>query len=561
MKIFVNDKEITIFHGAKVLDVIRAYYTHHKMKWPCQLPIVTDAHGNSVASDGELREGNHLYIKTKNNRVMKTISTKLKVISGIMVLSVSLLIGCSTSRKAVELPKERTIEILAVNDMHAALDNFPRFAFMADSLRAIYPHLLLVSGGDNQTGNPANDQYPEKGMPIIELMNAVNFDLSAVGNHEFDSRLEGFQHITHKAEFDFLSANIELPNEGDFRVKPYKIVETPNGLKTAFVSLLDINPNGIPDTHPDNVKGFMFYNPFEKAQEYLFLTDSSNLLIMVNHMGFEEDVKLANQLPAKSVDLIIGGHSHTKVDKDQIHNGIMITQAERKLKYATLIKLTVTLEGLVNREMELLTVGKEGNIRADIQEMVDDYNNNPALTETIAIAEDDFSNYEEIGYLMMDALRNGAGADIALINPGGVRISELAKGAVRTRDVYEMDPFGNEMVQFNLSGHEMRNLFLAAFTIDENMPIYPSGMTTRYLLNTDGSLKDVELFTTDGNPFDMDKMYTVVMNDYMASTYKYNRKDVGQGLFRPTAETTIDYLKELKNIPSYRGVQRVEIVK
>ena len=278
-------------------------------------------------------------------------------------------------------------------------------------------------------------------------------------------------------------------------------------------------------------------------------------------MGFEEDVKLANQLPAKSVDLIIGGHSHTKVDKDQIHNGIMITQAERKLKYATLIKLTVTLEGLVNREMELLTVGKEGNIRADIQEMVDDYNNNPALTETIAIAEDDFSNYEEIGYLMMDALRNGAGADIALINPGGVRISELAKGAVRTRDVYEMDPFGNEMVQFNLSGHEMRNLFLAAFTIDENMPIYPSGMTTRYLLNTDGSLKDVELFTTDGNPFDMDKMYTVVMNDYMASTYKYNRKDVGQGLFRPTAETTIDYLKELKNIPSYRGVQRVEIVK
>ena len=561
MKIFVNDKEITIFHGAKVLDVIRAYYTHHKMKWPCQLPIVTDAHGNSVASDGELREGNHLYIKTKNNRVMKTISTKLKVISGIMVLSVSLLIGCSTSRKAVELPKERTIEILAVNDMHAALDNFPRFAFMADSLRAIYPHLLLVSGGDNQTGNPANDQYPEKGMPIIELMNAVNFDLSAVGNHEFDSRLEGFQHITHKAEFDFLSANIELPNEGDFRVKPYKIVETPNGLKTAFVSLLDINPNGIPDTHPDNVKGFMFYNPFEKAQEYLFLTDSSNLLIMVNHMGFEEDVKLANQLPAKSVDLIIGGHSHTKVDKDQIHNGIMITQAERKLKYATLIKLTVTPEGLVNREMELLTVGKEGNIRADIQEMVDDYNNNPALTETIAIAEDDFSNYEEIGYLMMDALRNGAGADIALINPGGVRISELAKGAVRTRDVYEMDPFGNEMVQFNLSGHEMRNLFLAAFTIDENMPIYPSGMTTRYLLNTDGSLKDVELFTTDGNPFDMDKMYTVVMNDYMASTYKYNRKDVGQGLFRPTAETTIDYLKELKNIPSYRGVQRVEIVK
>ena len=561
MKIFINDKEITVFRGAKVIDVIRAYYTHNKMKWPCQLPIVTDGYGNSVAPDGELSEGNHLYIKTKNNRTMKTISTKLKVIAGIIVLGASLMMGCSTSRKVAELPKTRTIEILAVNDMHAAIDNFPRFAFMADSLRAIYPHLLLVSGGDNQTGNPANDQYPEKGMPIIELMNAVNFDLSAVGNHEFDSRLAGFKHITHKAEFDFLSANVEQPKGDDFRIKPYKIVETSNGLKIAFVSLLDINPNGIPDTHPDNVKGFVFYNPFKKAQEYLFLKDSSDLFVMVNHMGFEEDVKLANQLPAESIDLIIGGHSHTKVDKDQIHNGIMITQAERKLKYATLIKLTVNPEGAVNREMELLIVGKKGNTRADIQEMVDAYNNNPALTETIAIAEDDFLNYEEIGYLMMDALRQGTGADIALINPGGVRISELSKGAVRTRDVYEMDPFGNEIVQYNLSGHEMRNLFLAAFTIDENLPIYPSGMTTRYMLNTNGTLKDVKLFTTDGQPFDMDKMYTVVMNDYMASTYKYDHKDAGQGLFRPTAETTIDYLKELKQIQSYKGVQRVKIVK
>ena len=561
MKIFVNDTEVTLFHGAKVVNAIRVYYTLQKMKWPSPLPIVTDGYGNSVAPDGELSEGNHLYIQTKNNRTMKTIATKLKVIASITVLSAYFLMGCGTSRKVAELPKARTVEILAVNDMHAAIDNFPRFAFMVDSLRAIYPHLLLVSGGDNQTGNPANDQYPEKGMPIIELMNAVDFDLSAVGNHEFDSRLEGFEHITHKAKFDFLSANIELPKEGDFRIKPYKIVETPNGLKIAIVSFLNINPNGIPDSHPDNVKGFAFNDPYEKAQEYLFLKDNSHLFVMLNHMGFEEDVKLANELPKGSVDVIIGGHSHTKVDKDQIHNGIMITQAERKLKYATLIKLTVDAEGEVNREMELLNVGKKGNTRADIQEMVNAYNNNPALTQTIAIAEDDFLNYEEIGYLMMDALRHGTGADIALINPGGVRVSELPKGPVRTRDVYEMDPFGNEIVQYNLSGHEMRNLFLAAFALDENMPIYPSGMTTRYVLNTHGSLKDVEILTTNGEPFDMDKMYTVVMNDYMASTYKYDHKDVGQGLFRPTAETTIDYLKELKQIPSYKGVQRVEIVK
>ena len=563
MKIFVNDVEITIHHGAKVLDVMRAYYAQHDKKLPRKLPIVTDAYGNSVAPDGELNEGNRLYIKIKNKRSMKKIPTTPKIICAIVLLGTSLLMGCSTSRKVkvAELPKARTIEILAVNDMHAALDNFPRFAFMADSLRAIYPNLLLVSGGDNQTGNPANDQYPEKGMPIIELMNAVKFDLSAVGNHEFDSRLAGFEYITQQAGFDFLNANLELPKDAGFRIKPYKIIKAPNGLKTAFVSFLDINDNGIPDTHPDNVAGFTFKDPFEAAPEYLFLKDSCDVFIMVNHMGFEEDVKLAMQLPAKTIDVIIGGHSHTKVEKDQIHNGIMITQAERKLKYATLIKLSVSPDGRVDRKMQLLTVGNKGSTRADIQTMVDAYNNNPALTETIATAEDDFSNYEEVGFLMTDAIRIASGADIAFINPGGVRVPTLAKGPVRTKDVYEMDPFGNEMVKFNLSGHEMRNLCLAAFTLDDHLPLYPSGMTSRYLLKPDGSLKDVELLTTDGKPFDMDKTYSVVMNDYMASVYKYDRKDAGQGMFRPTAETTIEYLKALKNIPSYRGMQRVEMVK
>ena len=57
MKIFINDEEITIFNGAKVLDVMRAYYVQHDKKIPSRLPIVTDGYGNNVALDGELREG------------------------------------------------------------------------------------------------------------------------------------------------------------------------------------------------------------------------------------------------------------------------------------------------------------------------------------------------------------------------------------------------------------------------------------------------------------------------------------------------------------------------
>ena len=78
MKLFVNDEEVTIHNGAKVFDVMRGYYMARNKKLPRKLPIVTDAYGNSVAPDGALSEGNHLYIKTKkqthnenNNNITK----------------------------------------------------------------------------------------------------------------------------------------------------------------------------------------------------------------------------------------------------------------------------------------------------------------------------------------------------------------------------------------------------------------------------------------------------------------------------------------------------------
>ncbi|MFA5518088.1 MAG: 5'-nucleotidase C-terminal domain-containing protein, partial [Spirochaetota bacterium] len=259
--------------------------------------------------------------------------------------------------------------------------------------------------------------------------------------------------------------------------------------------------------------------------------------------------------------VIIGGHSHTKIEKEQLHNGVLITQAERKLKYATLLKLSVDAKGKVSKSMELLTVDNEGKERADLRAKVDEFNNNPAMRVRIAEAADDFKNYEQIGYLMVDALRVSTGTDIALINPGGVRIDRLPKGAVSVMDIYSMDPFGNEIVLFKLTGHELMSLIKNAYSFDEYLPIYPSGMKTKYLLGKDGEVKTVELFDTKGKPMDLNKVYTVSMNNYMASVYVFDHKDPGTGLFRPTAESMIDYLKELKYIPSYKNEKRVEIVR
>ena len=83
-------------------------------------------------------------------------------------------------------PKEQKIYVVSTNDMHANIDYFPQMAALIDSLRSVHPNLLLFGAGDNRSGNPINDRYAEPAKPMYELMNAVGFDLSCFGNHEWD---------------------------------------------------------------------------------------------------------------------------------------------------------------------------------------------------------------------------------------------------------------------------------------------------------------------------------------------------------------------------------------
>ena len=111
-----------------------------------------------------------------------------------------------TTKTSVTVTGETEIHILSVNDMHASIDMFPKFAALVDSLRGVHPDLLVFSAGDNRTGNPINDQYDPMNYPIIELMNRTGFDLSAVGNHEWDGNVVNFQHDIERAKFPFLCA-------------------------------------------------------------------------------------------------------------------------------------------------------------------------------------------------------------------------------------------------------------------------------------------------------------------------------------------------------------------
>jgi 5'-nucleotidase len=100
---------------------------------------------------------------------------------------------------------------------------------------------------------------------------------------------------------------------------------------------------------------------------------------------------------------------------------------------------------------------------------------------------------------------------------------------------------------------------LAAYPIDDKLPVYPSGIRTKLKLDANGNLSDVVLLTENGTLVDMNQTYTVAMNNYMTLVYKYKHSDPGQSLFIATADATITYLKKNQKVRSYRGEKRVQI--
>jgi hypothetical protein len=144
MKITVNNTLLELHNGARVKDAIVSFFTHAGQKVPKRLPNVEDRFGNRVAHDGELTEGSALFIVSGH----KKSSSALKII--IAVLAIGLLSACGNLKHTgTTASTERQAVIFAVNDMHAAIDNFPKLAYIVDSLQTIFPDMLMVAAGDN----------------------------------------------------------------------------------------------------------------------------------------------------------------------------------------------------------------------------------------------------------------------------------------------------------------------------------------------------------------------------------------------------------------------------
>jgi 5'-nucleotidase/UDP-sugar diphosphatase len=287
--------------------------------------------------------------------------------------------------------------ILHVNDMHSKIDNMGKLAYLVDSLERTCRHVFLVSAGDNFTGNPVVDMVPDTGSPMVDLMNRCGFDVSAIGNHEFDMGQEGLNRRFKQADFPFVSCNIDAAGAVLKQPKPYVMKRVGKGNRIAFIGLTQVGANGLPNAHPARLEGLKFSDPVATALGYVRLKDK-DVLIAVTHLGKETDIELASRMP--QLDLIIGGHSHDRLDTGLISNGVLITQAGKDLKYVGKTFLRLDKGRVIYRSEEMIPMNILTKSDPKVQELIDRYNDNEELDRSVGFAEAPLEGYDQLGSLM-----------------------------------------------------------------------------------------------------------------------------------------------------------------
>ncbi len=239
------------------------------------------------------------------------------------------------SLQACSGARERHITILHTNDVHSHIDPFPpdhgaypglggvaRRGGLIQAIRNENPNTLVLDAGDIFQGTPYFNFYG--GELEFRLMNRMGYHAATIGNHDFDNGLEGLLAQLPNAEFTFVSANYDFKNTVlDGYVKPYEVFVMDGvrigvfGLGVMFEGLV------LPELYGET----LYLDPYEKALDAartLREKEQCQLVICLSHLGYSyKDPQRASDLglarATEGIDLIIGGHTHTFLEKAEVY--------------------------------------------------------------------------------------------------------------------------------------------------------------------------------------------------------------------------------------------------
>lgn len=382
-----------------------------------------------------------------------------------------------------------TLTIMHTNDTHAHLDNVARRITAIKQVREAHPSSLLLDAGDVFSGTLYFNKY--EGLADLEFMNLAGYDAMTFGNHEFDKGTATLANFVKGAEFPFVSANVDFKQDGN--INPYfndeiknnpkrngeiykGIIKKVNGERIGIFGLTTAETVDISSPGPDVV----FQNYLEEAKQAVksFKEKGVNKIIALTHIGYDDgggdnDLTLAKEVDG--IDVIVGGHTHTKLDQPVVVEAgkepTVIVQANEYSKYLGTLDVQFDKKGkIVNFGGKLVDLSQvpedpeaaqilETKYKPAVVEMqktvigkttVDLIGGNPPART----AETNLGNLITDGMLAKAKTINSETV-IAFQNGGGIRATVPA-GNITLANVFEIMPFGNSLGIMKLTGAEIK---------------------------------------------------------------------------------------------------------
>lgn len=397
----------------------------------------------------------------------------------IMALTTALLYGCGADRQ-----EQRDIVILYTNDVHCAVEDNIGYAGLAAYKKYMEektPYVTLVDCGDAIQGDAigliSEGEYP------VQIMNRIGYDLAVPGNHEFDYGMETLAKLIEDAEAEYLGCNIRYTGTGVNaleKVEPYDI-EHYGDVDVAFIGVC--TPENLTSSTPTyfmDESGEFIYDFYsgEEGQELYAQVQSTvdecrnqgaEYVILLTHLGVDEDSAPFRSMDliehTEGVDAVLDGHSHSVIPcqmiKDKSGREVLLSSTGTELKYIG--QLTITPGGTIMTG--LLTYPDQekeaeqyiGEILSSFEEDMNRVVGHSEVTLSIASADGIRmvrSRETNLGDFCADAWRMVSGADIAIMNGGGIR-ADLPAGDITYGGLLSIYPYGNTLCVVEVSGQEL----------------------------------------------------------------------------------------------------------
>lgn len=433
------------------------------------------------------------------------------------------------------MSRYKKLTLLHSNDMHGdflAQDNddnliggVSMLSGYVNKVRNEEQNVLYCIAGDMFRGSVIDSEY--MGLSTIEIMNVISPDVVSLGNHETDYGVTHLLFLEKCACFPIINANLYIKSNYKRLFTPCIIKEI-DGMKILFIGIL--TEEVMSQTKSEAVIG-SFVDIEEAAIEIGKICNAYNaidvdLTVLLTHIGFEEDKVLASKLnPAWGVDIIIGGHSHTFIEKPEIVNNIAIVQAGTGTDQIGRFDLVVdTFDNNIESYTWKAVAITEDNCprNLDIDKIIKLYKSETdrkykrVITHFKRELTHPYREQEtELGGLLADALKESLGLDVMLLGSGSVRNAKMGPLVVY-QDLVECYPYDDALYMITVNGNQLRRMLLHMLR-DEvwqgaHSEFYQlsKGLKVVYNKNQGKMLE----FSFDGLPIDENRMFKVGLQKY-----------------------------------------------